>query len=195
MTPRGADGAGAVGHVDHAIGRVSAADVGQRAGQVDRAAGRGRRRARALLPPPTVWIEANWSVPLWTKICPEKLLLALPRMSVPLPSLAMPLLPPLTTPSKSLVPEPSRYSNWLLPRLRLPEAEIVRPPVPACHCCEARRTIALLKVWVWMSLFVSPASPSVSEPPLKVNPLVVEGVRLKASDVTACVAAERDGVL
>ncbi len=72
-----------------------------------------------------------------------------------------------------------------MPKLRLPKAEIVRPPDPAFHCWEARRTIALLKVWVWTSLFVSPASPSVSVLPLKVNPPLAAGVRLNASDVTA----------
>ena len=59
------------------------------------------------------------------------------------------------------------------------------PPTPACHSCEARRTIALLKVWAWTSLFVRPASPSMSVLPLKVKPPLVEGVRLKASEVTA----------
>src|SRR5208337_2549139 len=63
--------------------------------------------------------------------------------------------------------------------------EMFNPADPAFHCCEVRRMIALLNVCAWISLFVSPASPSVSGLPLKVNPLVVEGVRLKASDVTA----------
>ncbi len=43
---RGPAGARAVGHVDHAVRRISTADVGHCAGQVDRAVGRGRRCAQ-----------------------------------------------------------------------------------------------------------------------------------------------------
>ena len=86
--------------------------------------------------------------------------MALLRMSVPLPSLAMPLLPPLIAPAKLLVPELSRYSNWLVPRLRLPEVEIVRPPAAALPLLRGPQDDPLLKVWVWTSLFVSPPRPA-----------------------------------